>query len=369
MKVFVSSVIGGMEPFRDAAVKAIRSLGHEATRAEDFGAAPGSPQQVCLAGVRESEAVVLLLGERYGQIQPSGLSPTHEEFREARERIPVLVFVQLGVSREPKQQQFVDEVGAWSSGYYRASFSTTEDLRDAVTRALHDLDVAKARGSADEREMLERARQLVPRNVRQAGPLLSVIVTGGPAQSVLRPAELDNEQLIDDLTQVALRGTSAVFTVREGTNSQVSGRALVLTQQSASAEIDEQGSIRVIMATRDADRGWPLTGVPSVIEEDVEERIERALKFAAAVLDRIDQPQRISDVVPIAAILDAGFMPWRTRAEHTTNPNSAHMPMGREDTIIAELAPASRKRAALSQDAARLAEDLTVIIRRRMLQT
>ncbi len=50
MKVFVSSVIRGFEPFREAAVRAAQTLGHEVIRAEDFGASPDSPQQVCLAG-------------------------------------------------------------------------------------------------------------------------------------------------------------------------------------------------------------------------------------------------------------------------------------------------------------------------------
>jgi Domain of unknown function (DUF4062) len=94
MKVFVSSVIRGFEPFREAAVEAVRVLGHEPVRAEDFGASPDSPQQACLAGVRASDAVVLLLGARYGARQASGRSATHEEYLEARERCPVLVFVQ-----------------------------------------------------------------------------------------------------------------------------------------------------------------------------------------------------------------------------------------------------------------------------------
>ncbi len=74
-------------------------------RSEDFGASPLSPQQACLAGVRESDMVILLLGARYGQKQESGLSPTHEEYREARDRQrPILVFVQGDVEREPDQE-------------------------------------------------------------------------------------------------------------------------------------------------------------------------------------------------------------------------------------------------------------------------
>ena len=64
MKIFLSSVISGMEEYRAAARQAAETLGHTVTAAEDFGASPLSPQQVCLAGVRDADLVVLLLGER-----------------------------------------------------------------------------------------------------------------------------------------------------------------------------------------------------------------------------------------------------------------------------------------------------------------
>ena len=76
MKVFVSSLIGGFESFRAAAASAISTLGHEPVMAEDFPASPDSPQTACLAGVRDSGAVVLILGERYGYVQASDLSAT-----------------------------------------------------------------------------------------------------------------------------------------------------------------------------------------------------------------------------------------------------------------------------------------------------
>jgi len=74
MKVFISSVIAGFESYRDAAGQGVHSLGHQAIRAEDFGAAPASPQEVCLRGVRAADVVVLLVGARYGYPQASGLS-------------------------------------------------------------------------------------------------------------------------------------------------------------------------------------------------------------------------------------------------------------------------------------------------------
>ena len=99
VKVFISSVITGFEPYREAAAGAVRLLGHEVIRAEDFPALAASPQQACLAGVRRSD-VVMLLGERYGQRQASGKAATEEEFGEAAASKPLLVFSQIGVDRD-----------------------------------------------------------------------------------------------------------------------------------------------------------------------------------------------------------------------------------------------------------------------------
>ena len=110
MRVFISSVITGYEEFRDAVAAAVVSLGHEVIRAEDFGASPDTPQQACLGGVRDADVVVLLVGARYGAVQPSGRSATDEEYREARESNQVLVFVERTTAREPEQQAFLTEI-------------------------------------------------------------------------------------------------------------------------------------------------------------------------------------------------------------------------------------------------------------------
>ena len=110
MKVFVSSVISGFEHERDAVERAARTLGHDVIRAEEYPASPESPRRACLAGVREADVVVLLLGRRYGAPQASGISPTHEEYREAKDRSDVLAFVQKGVEYESAQRDFISEV-------------------------------------------------------------------------------------------------------------------------------------------------------------------------------------------------------------------------------------------------------------------
>jgi hypothetical protein len=63
----------------DGAPSSATTLGCEVRRCEDFGALEKSPKEACLEGIRWAEAVVLLLGDRYGGVLPSGISATHEE--------------------------------------------------------------------------------------------------------------------------------------------------------------------------------------------------------------------------------------------------------------------------------------------------
>jgi|SRR5579862_4994433 len=69
MKVFISSLISGFQPFRSPTKAAIQTLRHQPLMAEDIGARPDSPQIACLQSARESDLVVLILGERYGVVQ------------------------------------------------------------------------------------------------------------------------------------------------------------------------------------------------------------------------------------------------------------------------------------------------------------
>ncbi len=143
MEFFISSVVTGYEDHRDAAKRAVEYLGHQATRIEDETslASPPGPQQSCLDAVRACDAVVLLLGERYGDIlEGSDKSATHEEWAEAR-RIgkPVLAFVEEvspPAEREEAQDRFVAEVSDWEDGCKWASYGSPDDVFNEVFRAL-----------------------------------------------------------------------------------------------------------------------------------------------------------------------------------------------------------------------------------------
>jgi hypothetical protein len=361
MKVFISSLITGFEAERDAAEAAITTLGQQAIRAEQFPAFAVTPQQACLAGVRDSDVVVLLLGGRYGATQPSGLSATHEEYREARERVPVLVFVQADADLEPAQRAFLDEVQAWATGHFRDSFGSLAELQRAVTRGLHEHELAMSAGAVDEHEMLERARNVLPQRRGSIGRAEFVVsLAAGPHQQVIRPAELEDPALIRDLQREALFGDHAILDSGEGTSVSVHGDALVFEQQSASLLVDQAGSIRITQPLADRDR--TRTELPAIIEEDVTDRVTRNLRFSGWLLDRVDPVHRLTDIAVVCALVGADYMAWRAREEHSRSPNAGRMGSGGDS--IATLTPPHRRRQALTHDADRIAEDLVVLLRR-----
>lgn len=363
MKVFISSVISGFGEYRDAAARACQTLKHQPLRAEDFGATAGTPQQVCLAGVRAAEVVVLLLGAKYGEPQSSGLSATHEEFHEARDRSRVLAFVQQGVSREPRQDEFVREVQGWGAGLYTASFNTPDELRDAVIEALHREEIARTVGAVDDGEMLNRAKKLIPDESRtMRGPSLCVVIAGGPTQQVLRPAELDKLALQKELRKEALFGDNAVLDPSQGSEVAVADDQLSVIQDDSSVTLDQVGTIRIVQALRDDESSGSLGMV--LIEEDVQESIRTALLFASWVWDRVDDKGRLTHAVPIVSLLNAGYKGWKTRDEQRRDPNRATLSMHNDKAITVKLSPATRPRPALKIQAVELAEDFTTLLRR-----
>lgn len=368
MKIFVSSLIAGFEPLRSAARSAIQLLRHEPVMAEDFGARATSPQLACLQGVRDSDLVVLILGDRYGNVQgTSGVSPTHEEYLEARGKKPVLMFVQEGVECDEQQAKFVSQAQSWQQGHFRAGFKTADELKDLVTRAVHDYQLANAAGPLDAAALSKTAAELLPearRNSYSGSPMLHVAIVGGPFQRILRPAELEAPALADSLHQQALFGEARLFTRSKGINSGIEGSALFLEQErGARIQLDERGALLLRLPLEHAENG-PRHGFGmfALIEDDVIQGLRLTIAYGASTLDRIDSTQRLTHIALAARIEASEHLGWRTQAEQDASPNSGTMRMGgAQEQPPAEVV---RPRAALRFEAHVLAEDLMVSLRR-----
>jgi hypothetical protein len=286
MKVFISSLITGMEPLRAVAREAVTAFRHEAIMAEDFGAQASSPQVACLTGLRNADVVILILGERYGAAQASGLSATHEEYEEAKGRKYVFAFVQEVVDRDPQQAAFVREVQSWESGLFRGGFKTADDLRQGITRALYDHALANATGPVDQAEMAQRAVAFLPEDRRgySGAASLNLAVAGGPRQSILRPVELEKRVLADALIQRAFFGAHRLFDLTLGVQQEIEDETLTIGQErGAEISLNEQGSVRITLPVKSSDRM-----MPELIYEVVQKHFAGALDYASWVLDHVD---------------------------------------------------------------------------------
>lgn len=240
---------------------------------------------------------------------------------------------------------------------------SASQLRDAVTSALHNLELAYATGPVDLDDMLQRAVALLPeqsRSVYSGRARLALALTGGPLQTVLRPAQLEAQDLRNHLHQISLFGETAVLTTRQGTETAVEGDSIILKQQDRSLTLTEAGSICHVTEIPGSDRGLPV-----IIEEDVRAVINQFLRFADAVLDHIDPVNRLSHVVLVVKLFGANYLAWRTRTEHERSPNSVQMnTIASDDIVPAHLSPPHITRAELRQNTPELIDDLTVKLRR-----
>lgn len=147
VKVFISSVTHQLKDERNALPPFLRLFDHVPLRFEDFTSQDRSSRAACLAGVDAADVYVLLLGPRYGNPFPdTGLAPTAEEFKLARQRgIPILVFNKtVDEADEPAQTAFKAEVGHYVNGRLWKSFTDPLSLNQAVGEALRELPVAGA---------------------------------------------------------------------------------------------------------------------------------------------------------------------------------------------------------------------------------
>ena len=364
-KVFISSVIAGFGEYREAAAAAVRAVNCEAIRSEDFVARPETPRQACLSGVRESDVVVFVLGATYGMIQESGLSATNEEWKEAvKAQKPILIFVEKVDNREPEQTKFVQEVEQWEGGRIRKSFTSPIDLQEKVTQALSSWLLTEVSSPVNRADMLVHAKQILPQHqpYLTGDSNLTVVVASGPHLQILRPTELKDDRLCQNLQQTAMFGANHPLSSQDATRLRIdpTGR-LVIEQDSASITLDGHGTILIRQPLIRNQSGW-LSGISSIIEEDICEILVRSLRFVSEVLDMIDDTNRITDVIVLAVLYNTSVRPWRTRAEYAASPNSSGLDEDRSGKVVGESLLGIR-RSNLYHQADQIAEDLCILLK------
>lgn len=142
VRIFVSSVKRDLEEERRALPALIRALGHEPVMFEDFGAQLDPSRESCLDGVASSDVYLLLLGPHYGYRFPeTDQSATHDELIEARRKgTDTIVFRKEGISPDPDQAAFINQVGDYARGAFWDDYSDVSDLLTKVASAIRRLE-------------------------------------------------------------------------------------------------------------------------------------------------------------------------------------------------------------------------------------
>lgn len=108
--MFISST-SDLKKERDTVEQTLLEIDIDGSRFEFWPSTPNHPISECLQRIEESDAVVLLLGHKYGSITESGLSFTHLEYRHAKKfKKPVFAYVLSTSERENEQIKFLEEV-------------------------------------------------------------------------------------------------------------------------------------------------------------------------------------------------------------------------------------------------------------------
>lgn len=330
--VFLSSVMAGMEAMRRAAEAACESLGIKVIKAEDFVADPASPRGACLRGVGNADAVLLLLGSRYGSKLPSGLSPTHEEFNEAgRLRKEVFVF-RTAEEAEPEQQQFLKTVGEWQAGHFYKVCTTAADLQRDVVKALLAWRSAPATSEVDA-SVATNLDRVTPRNslgtMNHSDPWLAA--SWAPNQRVSLDDSLVFEELPELVADALVAGPSRLVSTRPRTGPQEHGLAIQNANQERPellAWIGTDGSIAIgieVMPSKDRRADSYMAPMFFLSPRELAGVLDRQLAFIGAVLGKVDP-----DLQCIAGRLQVRLarMGMRTIGEPSPGQNSFSMGVG-----------------------------------------
>ena len=138
--------------------------------------------------------------------------------------------------------------------------------------------------------------------------------------------------------------------------------ALVLTHDdgAGTVRLDGQGNLTLKLPLIEG-RGHGMV----IIQENVTRALAAGLRYAVAVLDRIDPTQRITHVALAATLAGGDTVVWRTQREQDASPHSYSLGgFDREERKPVRLTPAVRPRPALRHQAGQLVEDLMTLLRR-----
>lgn len=136
--VFISSEMGQLATERGVLAETMRGLGIQVVLFEDLGGRDEDAVTAYLDGVARADIYVGIVADRYGQMQTSGRSPTHEEYLYAERNGKRISFwvSENDAERQGNARDFVQEVQAFHT---TGRFGNPEDLARRVIERLAEM--------------------------------------------------------------------------------------------------------------------------------------------------------------------------------------------------------------------------------------
>lgn len=151
MKIFVSSTYEDLKDERKEAIMTIDRIG-QAVAMEKFFASDHQSKQVCVSKLQQCDAIIVILGFRYGHIDPEeDISITEIEYNTAKSLgLPAFVFLKRINEKQGWQSQETDPKrmakhnafkARLDSERFRSSFATPDQLGKEIIGAIRQYEV------------------------------------------------------------------------------------------------------------------------------------------------------------------------------------------------------------------------------------
>lgn len=296
-RIFVSSVIEGLEAVRTCARKAIKSAGGEPVLFEDFHSQNASSRNACLDGVGSCDALIIIIGSRGGYMTPSGKVVVEEEYDEAKRlKLPILFYLQE-IEQDKEASVLSKKLSGYIDGRLRAKFNSVDQLKSLLDISLPSLIENLGMQPTNKRDIQKLL--LDPTSNDRRCTLLRTVIASERCEEF---EDLVDDSKLKELNILALQ--CDLFAIEPTTNYHVGANSLTLTQSGGrggfamldSIALYENGVIVVesLVEKRDVSNS-PMADMLSYMfidADQMEERLGAALRFVFTVFEKYDPYSR-----------------------------------------------------------------------------
>lgn len=315
-RIFISSLARGeMSAVRAAARAAVESLDMRPVMFETQPASAEGSRRALLDQVGTCDALLLLVGAEYGEPGERGVSPTEEEFQQARDRgVDVLPLVQEDVDRVPAEHEFLARVrGTWEQGHFTGTFTGAGDVAFAAVKALSAWQRGRSGGDpapvAVER-VIELARGDERRGMVHGGSKLRVVATPVLNGPLIDAVALGDRVLLLEQLAGAARASGLVSQAM-GIDAAVEHDRVRLTAQGQREALNLIVGLDGSVVGEGPVGGDQMGFGGMVVRADrARDVIDRTAVFAQRVWQVIDTRDEVRNVLLAAAVPEAEHKTW-----------------------------------------------------------